>query len=962
MNVATDEIKNWLCEAAGHETKAKLYAEGNQHGPAMTYFFLAAQMLTMCAKIIAGNNTSSTTPSELCTSTCGDGKAVVACTGGTIIITLQAKIQYLAQEAEAQSALYCQRTSELFAPSGGPKKTGKGGGKGGGDDDDDAEFMKCPCALRNSLEHRLDAESKECQEAWFDLIIGQTEAKDAIRNGFQNPLIYPNLFPAMSKAVLFYGSPGTGKTMLARALTNELSQTGHVRLLLFKPQHSDIKGKWVGESEKKIHRLFKCASDWATATETALNTGRSPATPFKRVLAIVFFDEVEALAGDRAADKTGLMGSTLNTLLQEMDGIGSQRNVVVVAATNYPWQLDAAFLRRFTSRICVTLPTADDLYTAMGMFVSKSILKFALREDPTPRSEEQLLAETQRAVVAEEQCDAPGLCTLADKKAGMRNNQADAFRSNPYVREMPEATLRQLSRDMAAKQYSLSDLNNVMARVIRDVGSAGIHAGIFLRRPLPWAITVKEGQRPAWDTCDASTSSKTFAPCVYISKLCFDQEVVNDKTEILFRLASTEDLDVVQVETPNSRPLVLVHYNADPLILPGLEDPKVVDHAIFVNTDSATPTVLAHCRLRLQCTRPPTTAGAELPLTPINIATWDSAQQFQPACWATTTHRDAKVQYQKNQFLDQIFRQQKLVENGTVVTWPVLQEMRKKVNDSELRLWIGSTTLNITAREEDAYVQFFLDTTVLQTKAGFIGFRKAVTRKLEDEPGFLLNILAEFSTKACYFTRWGSANTTYIRHTITETSSTGLFANTLAAFQTFMTKYATQLVEPRVLVSPLSCLAATNTTAVANRFVDAMVVSNDEALLHTNNTFGVEFSTTKGCTITVGKPKISGGISGTAPQFDLSAQQKENLKRLRQIPAGHEDRLINWNYTDKGIREAFLATPSSADPQMISLINLYKEDPAKLLTCMTETRITLTPKCSEMVKEEQAKKGGKTTK
>lgn len=219
---------------------------------------------------------------------------------------------------------------------------------GGGKDNDtiDCDFVK-----------EVFLEGKEnCID--FSDVVGCNEAKDKITESFINTFIYPNLFRNRTRAILFYGPPGTGKTMIVKAAINELKLSApNLNIHFFAPLAADLKGKYVGETEKKIKAYFECASLRACESEQETKNGL-----FQRNLSILFLDEMEALAGSRSAEGSGEgMTSSVNTLLQMMDGVSTKPNLVVIGATNYPWKLDGAILRRFPTRIFIDLPTKEDV-------------------------------------------------------------------------------------------------------------------------------------------------------------------------------------------------------------------------------------------------------------------------------------------------------------------------------------------------------------------------------------------------------------------------------------------------------------------------------------------------------------------------------------------------------------------------------------------------------------------------
>ena len=181
----------------------------------------------------------------------------------------------------------------------------------------------------------------------FDDVSGQEVAKDQIRSGILYPLIHPRLYPNSSKGILFYGPPGTGKTLLAKAFVNQLQKEIinsklDIRIIFYAPTGAELKGKYVGETEKKITNYFRCASTAATSCTKGLINQNKTDRPDKlqsKVISVLFLDEVEAIAGNRDKDESGLMTNSVNALLQMMDGVSSNENVIVMAATNYPWKL-----------------------------------------------------------------------------------------------------------------------------------------------------------------------------------------------------------------------------------------------------------------------------------------------------------------------------------------------------------------------------------------------------------------------------------------------------------------------------------------------------------------------------------------------------------------------------------------------------------------------------------------------
>jgi transitional endoplasmic reticulum ATPase len=176
---------------------------------------------------------------------------------------------------------------------------------------------------------------------WSD-IGGLDEAKQELKEVVEWPLKKPDSFRRLGitppKGVLVFGPPGCGKTLLARAVATE-SEANFISV-----KGPELISKWVGESEKAIREVFRKARTAAPA--------------------IIFFDEIDALAPTRGAggDGPGAVHNqrVISQLLTEMDGLESMKDIVVIAATNRPELIDKALLRtgRFDRFVYVDAPDA----------------------------------------------------------------------------------------------------------------------------------------------------------------------------------------------------------------------------------------------------------------------------------------------------------------------------------------------------------------------------------------------------------------------------------------------------------------------------------------------------------------------------------------------------------------------------------------------------------------------------
>ena len=182
-------------------------------------------------------------------------------------------------------------------------------------------------------------------------LAGAKQEVEEIVSFLKNPTKYTNLGGKIPKGVLLVGPPGTGKTLLAKAVA------GEANVPFFSMSGSDFVEMFVGVGASRVRDLFRQAKEKAPA--------------------IIFIDEIDAVG--RARGRNNMMGggndereSTLNQLLTEMDGFGSNTGVIILAATNRADVLDAALLRagRFDRQIHVELPDLQERKEIFGVHMA----------------------------------------------------------------------------------------------------------------------------------------------------------------------------------------------------------------------------------------------------------------------------------------------------------------------------------------------------------------------------------------------------------------------------------------------------------------------------------------------------------------------------------------------------------------------------------------------------------------
>ncbi|KAH0791456.1 Fidgetin-like protein 1 [Histomonas meleagridis] len=193
----------------------------------------------------------------------------------------------------------------------------------------------------------------------WDDVAGLEEAKSAVNEAIILPMHHPQYFTGLRKpprGVLFFGPPGTGKTMIAKALATEAGCT------FFNISASSLTSKWIGEGEKLTRALFCVARVKAPS--------------------IIFIDEIDSLLTKRTDTDFEASRRVKTEFLLQFEGVssGSER-ILVLGATNRPQDLDDAARRRFTKRIYIPLPDED---------TRKALIHLLLKQAPNTITDDEV--------------------------------------------------------------------------------------------------------------------------------------------------------------------------------------------------------------------------------------------------------------------------------------------------------------------------------------------------------------------------------------------------------------------------------------------------------------------------------------------------------------------------------------------------------------------------------------------
>uniref|UniRef100_A0A3P8V6R0 Katanin p60 ATPase-containing subunit A1 n=2 Tax=Cynoglossus semilaevis TaxID=244447 RepID=A0A3P8V6R0_CYNSE len=312
------------------------------------------------------------------------------------------------------------------------------GKKGAADLPGDAERKFDGTGYDSDLVDMLERDivSRNPSVHWGD-IADLEDAKKLLREAVVLPMWMPDFFKGIRrpwKGVLMVGPPGTGKTLLAKAVATECGTT------FFNVSSSTLTSKYRGESEKLVRLLFEMARFYAPTT--------------------IFIDEIDSICGRRGtSDEHEASRRVKSELLVQMDGVGGaaenddpSKMVMVLAATNFPWDIDEALRRRLEKRIYIPLPTA------VGR---AELLKINLKEV-------ELAADVDMEVIAEKTEGYSG----ADITNVCRDASMMAMRHRIHGLGLEE--IQALSKDELQMPVTMEDFTTALKKISKSVSAADL--------------------------------------------------------------------------------------------------------------------------------------------------------------------------------------------------------------------------------------------------------------------------------------------------------------------------------------------------------------------------------------------------------------------------------------------------------------------------------------------------------
>jgi len=330
---------------------------------------------------------------------------------------------------------YVERAKLLKSHLGGPRA--RGSKPIGGVDDSSSDTSRVSSEEQELIDMISGTIVTESPKVNWEDIAGLENVKQALREAIVLPIAKPELFTGARRpwsGILLFGPPGCGKTLLAKAAATECKAT------FFSASSADLLSKWLGESEKLISALFKVARLKAPS--------------------LIFMDEIDSIATKRGeGSESGGERRVKTQLLSEIQGLKSTHDkpLLVLGATNRPWDIDNAMLSRFEKRVRVPLP---DLKARTGIFkihtegvntalTEEDFIELAVRsEGYSGRDIANVCREVIMLPIRE--LDMAGLLENSDKEVNVRDITLNDFKKTlKKVKPMTNKALMKQYNDWA---------------------------------------------------------------------------------------------------------------------------------------------------------------------------------------------------------------------------------------------------------------------------------------------------------------------------------------------------------------------------------------------------------------------------------------------------------------------------------------------------------------------------------